>query len=83
MPENLNNFELKLPADVLQHVPANQEQMIHYFSKYFDGVIEEYDARFQYRVKGAFAGPLSKYEKAILKDFLIDAVLGKLEPLRD
>lgn len=88
MPENMNNFELKLPSDVLEHIPSGHEDMLRYLAKYFDGVIEAYGIRFQHRVGGAFAGPLSRYEKSILKDFLIDATLGKLEasgliPLKD
>lgn len=79
MPDVMNNFELKLPSDILESIPPGQEDMIRFLARYFDGVIDEYDVRFQKRVEGAFGGPLSKYEKSILKDFLIDAVLGKLE----
>lgn len=79
MPGNTNNFELKLPSDVLENIPSGHDDMIHYLARYFEGVIESYGSRFQQRVGGAFAGPLSRYEKSILKDFLIDVTLGKLE----
>lgn len=75
----MNNFELKLPSDILESIPPGHEDMIRFLAKYFDGVIDEYGVRFQRRVGGAFGGPLSKYEKSILKDFLIDVTLGKLE----
>lgn len=74
----MNDFELKLPPEVLEGIPSGRDEMIHYLSKYFDGVIEKYDSRFQKRVSGAFGGALSRYEKSILKDFLIDAIIGKL-----
>lgn len=79
MPDVMTNFELKLPSDILERIPPGHEDMIRFLAKYFDGVIDEYDVRFQKRVGGVMGGPLSKYEKSILKDFLIDAVLGKLE----
>ncbi len=79
MPDVMTNFELKLPSDILESIPSGREDMIRFLAKYFDGVIDEYDVRFQRRVGGVLGGPLSKYEKSILKDFLIDAVLGKLE----
>jgi hypothetical protein len=80
MPDTMNNFELKLPSDILENIPPSHEDMIRFLAKYFDGVIADYDGRFQKRVGGGpMGGPLSKYEKSILKDFLIDAVLGKQE----
>lgn len=79
MPDVMNNFELKLPPDVLDSIPPGHDDLIRFLAKYFDGVIEEYGVRFQGRVGGVFGGPLSRYEKSILKDFLIDAALGKLE----
>jgi len=79
MPEIMNNFELKLPSEVLENIPSGHEDMIRFLATYFDGVIEDYNSRFQQRVTGAFGGPLSRYERAILKDFLIATTLGKLE----
>lgn len=74
------DLELKLPADVMESIPSgNKEDVIRYLAKYFDSVIDKYDARFQKRVQGTFGQPLSKYEKSILKDFLIDQTLGKIE----
>ncbi len=84
MPDIMNNFmsnfALKLPSEILDSIPPGREDMIRFLSKYFDGVINDYDSRFQRRVGGGvLGGPLSRYEKSILKDFLIDAVMGKLE----
>lgn len=74
----MNDFELKLPPEVLEGIPSGHDEMIRYLSTYFDGVIDKYDQRFKMRVTGAFSGPLSRYEKAILKDFLIDATIGRM-----
>lgn len=73
-------IELKLPDEVMENIPSGgRDEMVRYLAKYFDTVIAEYDARFQKRVTGTFGAPLSKYEKSILKDFLIDQTLGKIE----
>lgn len=74
------DLELKLPAEVMDNIPSgSREDVVRYLAKYFDTVIDKYDARFQKRVQGGFGGPLSKYEKSILKDFLIDQTLGKID----
>lgn len=75
----MTDLELKLPDDVMKNIPSGRDEMIQYLAKYFDTVIEKYDVRFQNRVKGFMGGPLSKYEKAQLKDLLIDLTLGKIE----
>lgn len=75
----MKEFELKLPEDVLENVPTGKDEMLKYLAKYFDSIIDKYDTRFQQRVMGAMGGPLSRYEKSILKDFLIDAALGHIE----
>lgn len=73
-------IELKLPDEVMENIPSgSRDDVVRYLAKYFDSVIAEYDVRFQKRVQGAFGSPLSKYEKSILKDFLIDQTLGRIE----
>lgn len=76
----MNDFELKLPPEVLDGIPSGHDEMIRYLSRYFDSIINKYDSRFQKRVIGAFSGPLSRYEKSLLRDFLIDAIIGKIGP---
>lgn len=75
----MTELELKLPDDVLESIPSSKEDMVKYLSQYFESVIDQYNSRFQKRVQGAFGGPLSKYERSILKDFLIDVTIGNLE----
>lgn len=76
------NLELKLPDEVMENIPSgSREEVVRYLARYFDTVIAEYDVRFQKRVTGAFGAPLSKYERAILKDFLIDQTLGKIDEI--
>lgn len=72
-------LELRLPDEVMDNIPSGREEMVRYLSTYFDSVIEKYDVRFQKRVSGPMGGALSKYEKAVLKDFLIDQVIGRFE----
>lgn len=73
------DIELKLPDEVLENVPSRKDEMVRYLAQYFDGVIEKYEVRFQKRVQGVMAGPLSRYEKSILKDFLIEMAIGNIE----
>jgi len=73
------DLELKLPEEILENMPSGREEMVKYLARYFDTVIDNYDNRFQKRVRGPLAGPLTRYEKAILKDFLIEMTIGNLE----
>lgn len=75
----MNDLELKLPEEIIESVPSNKEEMVKYLARYFDEAIDKYDTRLQKRVGGVFGVPLSRYEKSLLKDFLIDMSLGKLE----
>lgn len=76
----MTDLELRLPDDVMESIPSgNRDAVVLYLAKYFESVIDKYDVRFQKRVKGAFGAPLSRYERSILKDFLIDQALGKIE----
>jgi len=75
----MDDIELKLPDDVLDNIPESKGEMINYLSKYFDGVLDKYNDRFQKRVQGVMGHPLSRYERAILKDLLMDLALGKLQ----
>jgi hypothetical protein len=70
--------ELKLPADILDNVPKDKEGMLKYLSGYFDVVIEKYNERFQSRVSGIMGQPLSRYERAMLKDLLMDLTIGTI-----
>ena len=71
-------LDIKIPDDVLESLPTNKAAMLEHLSRYFDEVIAEYETRFQRRAKGVLGGPLSRYEKATLKDFLMDMTIGKL-----
>ncbi len=74
-----DQLEIKLPENVLESIPKGREEAAKYLAKYFDLVIAQYDTRFQERVnQGPMAGALSRYEKSILKDFLVDLTMGKL-----
>ena len=73
------DLELKLPTEVLDNIPSRKEDMVQYLAKYFDGIIAKYDVSFQKRVHGVMGGPLSRYEKSILKDFLIEMAVGNIE----
>lgn len=74
------DLELRLPDEVMENIPSgNTEEIVRYLARYFDTVIEKYNDRFQKRMRGPLGEPLSKYEKAIIKDFLIDQTLGRIE----
>lgn len=74
------DLEFKLPDEVLENVPSSsKEEMVRYLATYFDSVIEDYNVRLQKRATGAFGQPLSRYERSLLKDFLIDRTIGRIE----
>jgi len=70
-------LEIKLPDHMLEHLPSDKTEMVAYLSKYTDEVLHQYETRFQRRVPGTMGGPLSRYEKSLLKDFVLDMILGK------
>lgn len=74
-------IEIKLSEEILKNMPSDKDGMIRYLAKHFDTIIDNYNMRLRERVSGSLGGPLSSYERAILKDFLIDATLGKIEQL--
>lgn len=70
-------LDIRLPDEVMDNLPSDKQALVAYLSNHFDKVISQYELSFQRRVQGALGGPLSRYEKTMLKDFLLDAVLGK------
>ena len=75
----MSDLEFKLPEDVLENIPSGKQDLINHLAKYFETVIDRYDLRFQKRVAGPLGAPLSRYEKSILRDFLLDIAIGKIE----
>lgn len=76
-------LEIKLPDEVMENLPAETSGIVERLSQHFDEVILTYEIRFQKRVQGVMGGPLSRYEKSILKDFLLDTTLGKLRGVEE
>lgn len=70
-------LEIKLSDEIMENLPSDKAGMIQYLSKHFDEVLRKYDEDFQRRVPGMLGAPLSRYEKSLLKDFLLSAVLGR------
>ncbi len=70
-------LNIQLPDDVMENLPTGRDSMIAYLSKHFDEVIKQYEYDFVRSVPGILGQPLSRYEKATIKDFLIRMVLGK------
>ena len=70
-------LEIKLPDHVMENLPSDKAGMISHLSKYVDEVIRQYEISIQKRVSGTMGGPLSRYEKSFLRDFVLDMVLGK------
>lgn len=74
----MSKIELKLPDDVMENIPSGKREMLEYLSKQFDEVIADYDSSLQRRVPGVLGQPISRYERSLLKDFLIDMTIGKI-----
>ncbi len=73
-------IDIRLPDDVMENCPKDKTAMGVYLAEYLNKVIAVYEKRFQQRVTGALGGPLSNFEKALLRDFMLEALLGG--PLR-
>ena len=69
-------LDIKLPTEVMENLPTERSAMVEYVSRYVDEHIKQYEARFIKRVQGPMGGPLSRYERSLLKDFLLDSILG-------
>ena len=71
---------LKLPDDVLLHVPSGKEEMLEYLNKYIDAsILSDYTEDFQRRVSGALGAPFAKHELALLRDYSMWLLLGALK----
>ena len=70
-------LEIKLPDHVMEHLPSDKAEMIAHLSKHVDEVIRQYEISVQKRISGTMGGPLSRYEKSLLRDFILDRILGK------
>lgn len=71
-------LEIRLPDEVMQSLPGDKPAMLECLTKHFEQVVEAYQVRFQKRVPGALGEPLSRYEKSMLMDFLLEFTLGEL-----
>lgn len=74
----MTHLEIKLPDDVMAHLPTEKSALIACLSRHFDKVLDQYELRLPKRLGAPLNGPLSRYERATLKDFLMDQVLGDL-----
>ncbi len=72
-----SRLEIKLPDEVMEKLPSDRAKLISCLSSLVDEEIADYEHDFQRRVQGTMGGPLSRYEKSILRDFILDRILGK------
>lgn len=69
-----NLIDIKLPDEVETKIQAGAPAM-KTLSDHFDEVISLYEISFRQRVQGLMGGPLTNFEKAAIKDFLMDVVV--------
>jgi hypothetical protein len=72
-----SRLEIKLPDEVMEKLPAGKSELVTFLSRLVDDEIADYEQDFQRRVQGVMGASLSRYEKSMLKDFILDRVLGK------
>ncbi len=72
-----SNLSIKLPDEVMESLPTDRSQLVAQLSRLVDEEISDYEQDFRRRVQGTMGGPLSRYEKSILRDFILDRILGK------
>ena len=70
--------QLVLPDDVLEHLPKDPQSCVPYLAEFLGTVIKSYEESLGRRQPGLLGAPLSRYEKTILMDMLIDMALGQL-----
>lgn len=82
----MTNYQIKitLPDDVMDNLPSNPAQWESYLAKFLQGGdLQVYDASLQRRQQGSVLGkPLSRYERSICTDLLLDIILGQLREAR-
>lgn len=78
----MSAYQIKviLPDDLLESLPADPNQWESYIARFLlSGDLKTYDLSLQRRQKGAITGaPLSRYEKSMCTDLLLDIILGQL-----
>ena len=74
----MKDLELRLPDEVMENIPAGKTALLSHLSSYLDEAISRYEDRLRARVPGMLGQPLSRYEKTLLKDFLLDLTVGKM-----
>ena len=68
--------KITLPEEVMEHMPADRRGMIEYLSRLFDEEADEYSSSIQRRAGAPLNGPLSRYERSLIKDYLLDKIVN-------
>jgi hypothetical protein len=70
----MSQLELRLPEDVLEHLPREKEALIAAIRPHADERIRIYERHLARRA-GTLGDPLDKRELSLLRDFLVDWLL--------
>lgn len=65
-------IDIKLPEEVQEKLQSADGSFFSLLNEHLDKVITSFEGAFKARTS---SGPLTRFERAILKDFLIEAVL--------
>ena len=70
--------KITLPDEVMERMPQNKEGIIAYLSRYFEDEVNEYSSELQRQAPAPFNQPLNRYERSLVKDYLMRKTLGAL-----
>ena len=68
--------KITLPDEVMEHLPTDRRGMIEYLSRLFDEEVDEYDSSLRRRAAAPLNGPLTRYERSFIKDYLLDKIVN-------
>lgn len=71
-------LDIRLPEEAAEALPSSKEDMVRYLLPFVDAAIADYELSLRRRVPGTLGGNISKYEQSLLRDFLLDKLMGNV-----
>lgn len=68
-------IDIRLPEEILDNLPSGKDDLVRHLMPSIEEAISEYEKGLRRRVSGLLGDSLSRYEKAMLRDFLFSFIL--------
>jgi hypothetical protein len=70
--------KITLPDEIMERMPQDKEGIITFLSRYFEDEVNDYSSELQRQAPSPFNQPLNRYERSLVKDYLMRKTLGAL-----